>query len=240
MSAVQPLLVVELPPAFDQHLCLGAAAQPLAVKHLVPQLAVEALDESVLPRATRRDERRADNPDIEGPCVARGPDGPAPGPCRVVPTGWSFFFRTISSIPSMTSICSATNRLSRAISDLRSLSRLASVASRRPNLLRHRKRVCSVTLCFFAQGLDRHGADLGLAQDADDLLVGESILHGALLLKIKNSPVRWLHDPSQVTARHSQLTCGIQGLQTPLTSSSALTMMCSCDIPAAKANAINA
>lgn len=34
---------------------------------------------------------------------------------------------------------------------------------------------------LLAQGLDRHSADLGLAQDADDLLVGESLLHGALL-----------------------------------------------------------
>lgn len=49
-----------LPPAFDQDLRLGAAAEPLSVEQLVPQLAVKALDESVLPRAARRDEARAD------------------------------------------------------------------------------------------------------------------------------------------------------------------------------------
>jgi len=60
MGAVRPLLVVELPPAFDQHLRFGAAEEPFPVQKLVPKLAVEALDEPVLPGATRRDEGRAD------------------------------------------------------------------------------------------------------------------------------------------------------------------------------------
>src|SRR5690606_25170422 len=63
------------------------------------------------------------------------------------------FFRTISFIPSMTSICSATSRLSRAFSDSRSLSRRASGTSRSPNLLRQRKKVCSVRLCFLHRAL---------------------------------------------------------------------------------------
>lgn len=58
MGAVRPLLVVELPPAFDQDLGLGTAAEPLPVQQLVPQLAVEAFDEPVLPGAARRDEGR--------------------------------------------------------------------------------------------------------------------------------------------------------------------------------------
>lgn len=49
MCAVRLLLVVELPPAFDQHLRLGAAPEPFAVEQLVAQFAVEALDEAVLP-----------------------------------------------------------------------------------------------------------------------------------------------------------------------------------------------
>src|SRR5690606_36453715 len=63
------------------------------------------------------------------------------------------FFRMISFIPSMTSICSATSRLSRAFSDSRSLSRRASGTSRPPNLLRQRKKVCSVRLCFLHRAL---------------------------------------------------------------------------------------
>src|SRR5690606_25192467 len=52
-----------------------------------------------------------------------------------------------------TSICSATSRLSRAFSDSRSLSRRASGTSRPPNLLRQRKKVCSVRLCFLHRAL---------------------------------------------------------------------------------------
>src|SRR5688572_9639584 len=47
--------VVELPPALDQHLRLGPAAEPFAVEQLIAQLAVEAFDEAVLPRAAWRD-----------------------------------------------------------------------------------------------------------------------------------------------------------------------------------------
>lgn len=55
-----PFLVVELPPSLDQHLCLCAAAEPFAVGQFVTPLAVEALDETVLPWTARRDERRID------------------------------------------------------------------------------------------------------------------------------------------------------------------------------------
>ena len=60
MCAVRPALVVELPPALDQHLGLGPAAEPFAVEQLLAQFAVEALHEAVLPRTARGDEGRAD------------------------------------------------------------------------------------------------------------------------------------------------------------------------------------
>ncbi|CAB3773018.1 hypothetical protein LMG29660_07253 [Burkholderia puraquae] len=60
MSAMGPTLVVKLSPAFDEYLGLGPAAEPFAIQQFVAQLAVEALDESVLPRAAGRDEGRAD------------------------------------------------------------------------------------------------------------------------------------------------------------------------------------
>lgn len=46
MRVVGSALVVELPPAFDEHFGLGAAAEPL-VQQFVAQLAVEAFDEPV-------------------------------------------------------------------------------------------------------------------------------------------------------------------------------------------------
>lgn len=60
--AMEPPLVVELPPAFDEHLGLGpgAAAEPFAVELFVAQLTVEASDQPVLPRTARRDESRLD------------------------------------------------------------------------------------------------------------------------------------------------------------------------------------
>jgi hypothetical protein len=60
MCAMGPALVIELPPAFDEHLGLGAAAEPFPVQQFVAKLAVEALDEPVLPRTAGRDESRAD------------------------------------------------------------------------------------------------------------------------------------------------------------------------------------
>ena len=56
MSAMRPTLVVELSPALDEHLGLGAAAEPFAIEQLVAQLAVEAFDEAVLSRVTGRNE----------------------------------------------------------------------------------------------------------------------------------------------------------------------------------------
>lgn len=60
--AMEPPLVVELPPAFDEHLGLGpgAAAEPFAVEPFVAQLTVEASDQPVLLRTARRDESRLD------------------------------------------------------------------------------------------------------------------------------------------------------------------------------------
>jgi hypothetical protein len=60
MRTVLSLLVVELAPALDQDARFRSAAEPLAVEQLVAQLAVEVLDDAVLPRAARRDERRSD------------------------------------------------------------------------------------------------------------------------------------------------------------------------------------
>lgn len=47
MRAMGPTLLVELSPAFDEHLGLGSAAEPFLVQQFVTQLAVEALDEPV-------------------------------------------------------------------------------------------------------------------------------------------------------------------------------------------------
>lgn len=48
MRAMRPALVVELRPAFDEHLCLGTAAEPFPVQQFVTQLAVaKVLDEPV-------------------------------------------------------------------------------------------------------------------------------------------------------------------------------------------------
>jgi hypothetical protein len=51
--------VVELPPAFDEHLGPSTAAKPFPVQQFVAQLAIEAFDEPVLPRTARRNEGRA-------------------------------------------------------------------------------------------------------------------------------------------------------------------------------------
>lgn len=55
MRATGPALVVELPPAFNVHLRLGATAEPFPVQQFVTQLAIEALEEPVLPRTARLD-----------------------------------------------------------------------------------------------------------------------------------------------------------------------------------------
>lgn len=60
VGAVWPSLVVELPPALNEHLGFCAAAEPFSVQQFVPQLAVEALDEAVLPRAAGGNEGRSD------------------------------------------------------------------------------------------------------------------------------------------------------------------------------------
>ncbi len=60
MCAMGPTLVVELPPAFDEHLGLDPAAEPFPIQQFVTQLALEALDEAVLPRTAGRDEGRTD------------------------------------------------------------------------------------------------------------------------------------------------------------------------------------
>lgn len=55
MRTVRWLLVVKLPPAFNEHIRLGAAAEPFAVQQLVAKFAVEAFDEAVLPWAAGGD-----------------------------------------------------------------------------------------------------------------------------------------------------------------------------------------
>lgn len=52
MGAMGPLLVVELTPLLDEHFGLNTATEPFTVQQFVTQLAVEALDEAVLPWAT--------------------------------------------------------------------------------------------------------------------------------------------------------------------------------------------
>lgn len=61
------LLVVKRPPSFDEHFGPRTASEPLAVEQLVAQLAVEALDEPVLPRAARRNESRTDGGIAQSP-----------------------------------------------------------------------------------------------------------------------------------------------------------------------------
>jgi hypothetical protein len=53
--------VVLAAPPLDQHLRLQQRVEDFAVQKLVPQLAVEALDVAVLPRAPRPDKQRADS-----------------------------------------------------------------------------------------------------------------------------------------------------------------------------------
>ncbi|KVP43605.1 hypothetical protein WJ87_02645 [Burkholderia ubonensis] len=56
MCAMGPDARCRKPPAFDDHLGLGQAAEPFTIQQFVTQLAVEALDEPVLPRTARCDE----------------------------------------------------------------------------------------------------------------------------------------------------------------------------------------
>lgn len=60
MCAMSPSLVVKLAPLLDERPGFGAAAEPFAIQQRVAQLAIEAFDEAVLPRAAGRDEGRAD------------------------------------------------------------------------------------------------------------------------------------------------------------------------------------
>jgi hypothetical protein len=56
MGAMWSPLVIELTPLLDGHLGLGAAAKPFSIQQFIAQLAIEAFDEAVLPRAAGRDE----------------------------------------------------------------------------------------------------------------------------------------------------------------------------------------
>lgn len=57
---MRPALVVELAPRLNQHLGFGQRVEPFPVEQFIAQLAVEALDEAVLPGLARRDEGRPD------------------------------------------------------------------------------------------------------------------------------------------------------------------------------------
>lgn len=59
MGAMRPSRVVKLPPLLDEHLGFLVAAEPLAIQQFVAELAIEAFDEAVLPRAAGCDEGRA-------------------------------------------------------------------------------------------------------------------------------------------------------------------------------------
>ncbi len=79
--------------------------------------------------------------------AAKRPHGSGSQWPLVVPAGKSFFPEN-SFKPSITSSRSATKRLSFAFSDSSTLSRRTSDTSMPQNLLRHRKNVCSATLCL--------------------------------------------------------------------------------------------
>lgn len=53
MRAMGPALVVELPPAFDEHFGLGAAAEPFPVQQFVARPAVKALERPLEPGRPR-------------------------------------------------------------------------------------------------------------------------------------------------------------------------------------------
>jgi hypothetical protein len=55
---VRPDLVVVPPPSFDKHFSLLQRVEDFPVQQLIPELAVEALVEAVLPRAPGLDEER--------------------------------------------------------------------------------------------------------------------------------------------------------------------------------------
>jgi len=63
---MRTLCVVVIPPAIDQDLRFSKRVEDLAIKQLVSKLAIEALDESVLPRAPRFNVQRRDT-DIAQP-----------------------------------------------------------------------------------------------------------------------------------------------------------------------------
>ena len=82
MGAVQPALAIGLAPVLDEHLRLDAAAEPLAIQQLVPQLAIEAFDEAVLPRTAWRNEALPTGPfRLRKRLLSRG-SGSSPLPTR--------------------------------------------------------------------------------------------------------------------------------------------------------------
>src|SRR5690606_13430756 len=119
-------------------------------------------------------------PGSEGPCAARDPDGPAPGPCRVVPTGPSFFSDDLLH-PVDDQHLLGDQPLEPGVLGLEVLEPAGIGHVQAAELVAPAEKGLLGQVALLAQGLDRHGADLGFPQDADDLLVGESFLHGALL-----------------------------------------------------------
>lgn len=77
--------VVGLPLAFNDHLCFPVGVEEFPIQQLVPQLAIEALDIAVLPRASWFELQRSHPHPAEPlpPCVAVAPSDPpshAPDP----------------------------------------------------------------------------------------------------------------------------------------------------------------
>src|SRR5207253_9192364 len=106
----------------------------------------------------------------------------------------AYFFRENSLRPSMTSICSATRRLSLAFSPSSSFNRRASDTSIPPYLLRQRKNVCSVMLCLRA--ISRICAPEVSASrrirmtcsSVNRFFIGKSLS----VVKLQDSPQKWL------------------------------------------------
>lgn len=71
-----------LPPPFHKHLRLQERIENLPVQQLVPQLSVEALDVTVLPRASRLDEECLDSHLLEPFPYHRRGEPPRANSCR--------------------------------------------------------------------------------------------------------------------------------------------------------------
>src|SRR5262249_12078461 len=62
-----PHLIVMLPPALDEHLCLFQSVKNLALQELVLKLAIEAFAVAIFPRAARLNVKSLDRQSLEPP-----------------------------------------------------------------------------------------------------------------------------------------------------------------------------